>query len=142
MALKVEMPIAKLPPETFRTLNATQTLTDAASLIKELVDNALDARATAVFVDVSANVLSNIQVKDNGHGIARDDQNMICKRNCTSKIRDLDDLRDIGGKSLGFRGEALASAAEMSEHLEVITRRDCEAMAVHWRFDRQGQMLR
>ena len=136
------MPIEKLPPATFGSINASQILTDSASVVKELVDNAIDARATAIYVEISTNTLNVIQVKDNGYGIAGDDRNLICKRSCTSKIRDLNDLRDIGGKSLGFRGEALASAAEMSESLEVSSRVDGEPMALHLRFDRQGQIQR
>ncbi|KAL8784184.1 MAG: hypothetical protein Q9195_009152 [Heterodermia aff. obscurata] len=74
------MPIAALPPETVHVIGASQVLTDSASLVKELVDNALDARASAVFVEISSNALDIIQVKDNGYGIAPLDRNLICKR--------------------------------------------------------------
>ena len=84
----------------------------------------------------------HIRVKDNGHGIAPEDRSMICKRYCTSKIRDLEDLHVIGGRFLGFRGEALASAAEMSGRLTICTRIEGEETASELCFDRQGRIAR
>lgn len=136
------MHIAALPPNTVRAIGSTQALTDAASVVKELIDNALDARASAIFVEISTNTLDVIQVKDNGHGIGPDDRDMVCRRYCTSKIRELDDLEIIGGTSLGFRGEALASAAEMSGSVVVTTRVEGEAVAVTSKFGRQGEIER
>lgn len=136
------MPIAALPPGTVSAIGSTQALTDAASLVKELIDNAIDARAIAISVEISANTLDEVRVKDNGHGIAPEDRSMMCIRHCTSKIRDLTDLHEIGGRSLGFRGEALASAAEMSGSLTISTRIEGEATAAEVVFDRQGQISR
>lgn len=136
------MHIAALPPNAVRAIGSTQALTDAASVVKELIDNALDARASAISVDISTNTLDVIQVKDNGHGIGPDDREMVCRRFCTSKIRELDDLENIGGTSLGFRGEALASAAEMSGSVIVATRVEGEAVAVTSKFGRQGEIER
>ena len=136
------MPIAALPANTVRAIGSTQVLTDSASVVKELVDNALDAHATSIFIEISVNTLDVIQVKDNGHGIAPDDRDMVCKRYCTSKIRDLDDLSNVGGSSLGFRGEALASAAEMSGGMVVTTRVDGEPVATSLNFNRQGGLIR
>lgn len=136
------MHIAALPPNAVRAIGSTQALTDAASVVKELIDNALDARASAIFVEISTNTLDVIQVKDNGHGIGPHDRDMVCRRFCTSKIRELDDLENIGGTSLGFRGEALASAAEMSGSVVVTTRVEGEAVAVSSKFGRQGEIER
>ena len=136
------MTIAALPLETVRSLGSTQALTDSASLVKELVDNALDARASAVGVEIAVNTLDVIQVKDNGHGIAPDDRSLVCRRYCTSKVRDLHDVANIGGVSLGFRGEALASAAEMSGALVLSTRVEGEAVATSMRMDRQSKIVR
>lgn len=111
------MPIAALPPNTVSAIGSNATLADPISLVKELVDNAIDGRASSISVEMSANTLDDIRVKDNGHGIPPDDRSMICSRHCTSKIANLDELRTIGGRSLGFRGVALASAAEMSGSL-------------------------
>lgn len=136
------MPITALPPDTIRAIGASQVLTDSASVVKELVDNALDARASAIFIEISSNGLDVIQVKDNGFGIAPVDRTLICKRYCTSKIIDFEDIANIGGQSLGFRGEALASAAELSEFLVVSTRVEGESTAVSLKVDRQGSIVK
>jgi len=136
------MPIAALPTQTVRAIGSSQALTDSSSLVKELLDNAIDASATAIAVEISTNALDDIRVKDNGRGISPDDRPLICQRHCTSKIRDLDELRTIGGRLLGFRGVALASAAEMSGRLTIATRIEGEETASEMRFDRQGRIVR
>lgn len=136
------MPITALPQNTARALGSGQVLTDSASLVKELIENAIDGRASTISVEVSANTLDDIRVKDNGHGIPPEDRPLACTMHCTSKIRDLDDLQDIGGRSLGFRGVALASAAEMSKCLMISTRIEGEVIAAELKFDRQGQIAR
>ncbi|KAI9874695.1 MAG: hypothetical protein M1830_009394 [Pleopsidium flavum] len=134
------MPIAALPANTVRAIGSSQVLTDPCSVVKELIDNALDARATSIIVEISPNTLDVIQVKDNGYGIGPEDRAMVCRRYCTSKIRDLEDLKDVGGRSLGFRGEALASAAEMSVSVVVTTRIEGEAVAVTMKASRNGEV--
>ncbi|KAL8987740.1 MAG: hypothetical protein Q9177_003085 [Variospora cf. flavescens] len=134
------MSITALPARAVQAIGSTQVLTDSASLVKELIDNALDAQATSITVEISYNTLDIIQVRDNGHGIAPVDRPMVCKRHCTSKIKDLDDLAQIGGASLGFRGEALASAAEMSGSLVVTTRILGEITAVSLKVSQSGEI--
>ena len=136
------MPIAQLAPDTVCVLGSTQVLVDPCSVVKELVENSLDARASAIFVELSLNALDVIQVRDNGYGILPDDRALLASRHCTSKLRNLDDLSCIGGTSLGFRGEALASAAEMSGSMIVSTRIESEATAVSLTFGRQGEIKR
>ena len=136
------MPITALPAHTVRALGSSQALTEPSSLVKELLDNAIDSQATSIYVEVAANSLSDIRVKDNGHGIHPDDRAMVCQRHCTSKIRDLDELRTLGGRSLGFRGIALASAAELSGCLTISTRVEGEETASEMKFNRQGQLAR
>ena len=132
------MSITALSANTIRVIGSTQCLTDPASLVKELLDNSLDAHATAIFVEISLNTIDKIKVRDNGHGIAPEDRNMVCKRYCTSKIRSLKDLYNLGGQSLGFRGEALASAAEMSTRITLTTRVEGESTAMKIEYDRAG----
>ncbi|KAJ9610459.1 hypothetical protein H2200_005236 [Cladophialophora chaetospira] len=120
------MPIEPLPEITTRVLSSSLVLNDAKSVVKELVDNALDARATAINVEISANTLDVIQVKDNGTGIDVEDRQLLGRRGCTSKIRTTDDLARLGGTFLGFRGEALASIVELSQAVVVTTRVDGE----------------
>lgn len=132
--------IAALAPPTIRQLGSGQVLVDPSSVVKELIENALDARAKSIFVDISANTIDSIQVKDDGHGIPSEDRSLVCRRYCTSKIRDLNDLREIGGKWLGFRGEALASMAEMSSAFSVTTRVEGEPVAVKLKYSRGGEL--
>ena len=134
------MPIAALPQHTVRAIGASQVLTDSTSVVKELVDNALDARASSVFIEISANVLDVIQVKDNGFGIAPADRALVCQRYCTSKITCFEDISTIGGQCLGFRGEALASAAEMSGSIVISTRVEGEPAATSLRIGHQGTL--
>ncbi|PWY89195.1 hypothetical protein BO70DRAFT_331061 [Aspergillus heteromorphus CBS 117.55] len=135
------MPIAALPPTTVRAIGSASALSDPCSVVKELLDNALDASATSVFIEISQNTVDLIQVKDNGHGIPSTDHPSVCKRTFTSKIQTVEDLRSVGGKSLGFRGEALASAAEMSGGLTVGTRVEEEAVGTSVRYGRDGELL-
>ncbi|KAJ9625607.1 hypothetical protein H2203_004366 [Taxawa tesnikishii (nom. ined.)] len=134
------MSIQALPQHTVRAIGASQVLTDPASVVKELVDNALDARATSIFVDISANTLDVLQVRDNGHGIVPEDRPLVAKRYCTSKIKDERDLSAIGGSSLGFRGEALSSAAEMSGSMTITTRVEGEDVANTLKVAQNGEL--
>lgn len=136
------MPIAALPQNTVRAIGSTSVIADPCSIVKELLDNALDASASSVFVEISQNTLDVIQVKDNGHGISSEDHSVVCKRTFTSKIQTVDDLINIGGVSLGFRGEALASAAEMSGGLNVTTRVGAEMVGSSIKYGRDGEMIR
>ncbi len=136
------MPITALSKATASAIGSSQSLTDPTSVVKELVENSLDAHATAIYVQISANTLDKIEVKDNGFGIPPEDRHLACMRYCTSKIRNLDDLREIGGHSLGFRGEALASAAELSGGLRLSTKVEGEETAMEYAYDRTGNVAR
>ncbi|KAH7408432.1 hypothetical protein DE146DRAFT_374396 [Phaeosphaeria sp. MPI-PUGE-AT-0046c] len=133
--------IAALPPTTARQIGSGQVLVDPTSLVKELIDNALDARAKSVYVDIASDTIDSIQVKDDGHGIPTDDRILVCRRYCTSKIRDFRDLKEVGGTWLGFRGEALSSAAEMSDALAITTRVEGEPVAVKLKYGRDGELI-
>ncbi|KAK6007062.1 hypothetical protein QM012_006070 [Aureobasidium pullulans] len=123
------MSIHALPQTAVRTIRSGQALTDPASVVKELIDNALDARASNISIEISANTLDVIQVKDNGHGIAPTDRPLVAKPYCTSKIKDENDLALVGSTYLGFRGEALSSALEMSDEMTITTRVEGESVA-------------
>ncbi|PSN63507.1 hypothetical protein BS50DRAFT_612667, partial [Corynespora cassiicola Philippines] len=133
--------IVALPTTTVRQLGSSQALVDPSFVVKELIDNALDARASSIFVDISADTINTIVVKDTGHGIQEEDQPLIARRYCTSKIRDFHDVRDIGGNWLGFRGTALANIAEMSGTLEITTRVEGEPVARTLRFGGDGELI-
>ena len=136
------MPIAALSEDTVCAITSSLVLNDAISAVKELIDNALDSRATNITIEISANTLDIIQVKDNGSGIGLEDRQLLCKRGHTSKIRTLEDLNELGGTSLGFRGEALASVAELSESLIFTTRVEGEPVGTLLKFDAKGKLIR
>ena len=136
------MPIALLPTSTVRAIGSSLVLYDACSVVKELVDNALDASASSVTVEVSQDTLDVLQIKDNGHGIGVEDRQLVCKRGCTSKIRTMEDLENLGGSSLGFRGEALACVAELSEAVSLTTRVNGEVVATTLKFGPNGTLQR
>ncbi|EAU32031.1 predicted protein [Aspergillus terreus NIH2624] len=135
------MPITALPQDTARAIGSTSVISDPCSVVKELLDNALDASATSVFIEISQNTVDVIQVKDNGCGIPPSDHALVCKRAHTSKIATVEDLKKIGGSSLGFRGEALASTAEVSGGVTVTTRVDTEPVASVIRYGRDGGVI-
>lgn len=136
------MSIVVLDQAVANTIGSTSAISDPCSVVKELVDNALDAKATSVSIELPPNTLDTIQVKDNGLGIPAEDCPLICKRNYTSKIRTLEDLKNVGGTSLGFRGEALANTAEMSESVAITTRTAKEITATLVKFGRTSEILR
>jgi DNA mismatch repair protein MutL len=131
-----------LPQTTVRAIGSASVIFDPCSVVKELIDNALDASATSLQVEISQNTLDIIQLKDNGHGIPPEDYPSVCKHTFTSKIQTVDDLKNIGGTSLGFRGEALASVAEMSGGVTISTRSASEVTGTCLKYARDGELLR
>ncbi|OHW94300.1 DNA mismatch repair protein mutL [Colletotrichum incanum] len=115
------MSISKLPQSTCRLLKSTTVVVSPLSLVKELVDNAIDANATNIEVSISANTVDKIQVRDNGHGISPEDYDAVGRKSHTSKLRTFEELQCKGGKTLGFRGDALASMNTCSK-LTITTR--------------------
>ncbi|KAL4815530.1 hypothetical protein BDW67DRAFT_191553 [Aspergillus spinulosporus] len=136
------MPIVALPSATVRAIGSTSIISNPYSLAKELLDNALDALATSVSVEISQDTVGLLQVKDNGHGIPADDYMVVCKRTFTSKIHTVEDLQNVGGKSLGFRGEALASATEISGALIISTRVETDPVGSSLKYSRNGELIR
>ncbi|KAF7958471.1 hypothetical protein EAE96_002015 [Botrytis aclada] len=122
------MAIKPLSDSTIHLLGSSQVLTTPTSLIKELIDNALDAKATSIDILISQNTIDKIEVRDNGHGIQPDDLDALGRRGHTSKLTTFTELRNIGGRSLGFRGEALASACQLGD-VSITTKMDGQPVA-------------
>lgn len=122
MAIEANMSISVLPEEVIGRIAAGEAIERPASAAKELIENAIDAGASSVHVEVEAGGRRALRVTDNGVGIRAGEIELAFKRHATSKLRTADDLRDIS--TLGFRGEALASIAAVSRATLVTRHRD------------------
>ena len=117
-----------LSDQVANQIAAGEVVDRPASVVKELLENALDAQATRIVVEIEGGGRKLIRIVDNGVGMVRDDALLAFERHATSKIRSSDDLLSIA--TLGFRGEALPSIASISR-LELETREGSEASGTH-----------
>ncbi|KAI8393440.1 histidine kinase-like ATPase [Radiomyces spectabilis] len=131
--------IHALDKSTIRSLHSGQVIVDLVAIVKELVENALDARATAIDVKLVDRGLNSIQVKDNGHGIPEQDCLYMAKPHCTSKIASFQDIDCV--TSYGFRGEALSAICAVANHVQITTRTANDSIAKQYDVDTKGSIV-
>ena len=117
--------IVVLDDLTINQIAAGEVIERPASVVKELVENAIDAGATNITIEVKNGGIKEIKIIDNGTGIRDDDVEFAFERHATSKIRKAEDLQEV--RTMGFRGEALASIAAIS-NIKMITKTADELM--------------
>ena len=132
------MPIQVLAPEVAARIAAGEVVERPASVVKELVENALDGGATTVSVEVQTGGLDVVQVTDEGAGIAAEDTAHLFQRHATSKLRAAEDLAVV--RTMGFRGEALFSLGAAA-WVTLLTRRREETVGTFLEA-RNGQAIR
>lgn len=115
--------IQVLDQKTINQIAAGEVIERPMAVVKELIENSLDAGATAITIEIKEGGISFIRITDNGSGIARDEIKTAFLRHATSKIKTMEDLLTVS--SLGFRGEALSSIAAVAQ-VELITKQDEE----------------
>ncbi len=126
------MPIRVLPTEVANRIAAGEVVERPASVVKELIENAIDAGASEIRVEVQGGGHRQMRVLDDGCGIPADEVELAFARHSTSKLTSVDDLEHI--RTLGFRGEALASIASVSR-VTLVTRADAEPVGTLLRLE-------
>ncbi|KAI2635505.1 hypothetical protein GGS21DRAFT_85522 [Xylaria nigripes] len=120
--------ILRLPDSATRLISSHVVVVTPVSLVKELLENSIDAKANSIEILLSPDTISRIEIRDDGVGIHPDDYDALGRRGHTSKLRAFDELGNVVGKTLGFRGEALASVNSLAD-ITITTKTSTEPVA-------------
>uniref|UniRef100_A0A3P9LT16 PMS1 homolog 1, mismatch repair system component n=1 Tax=Oryzias latipes TaxID=8090 RepID=A0A3P9LT16_ORYLA len=127
-----------LPPDSVRLLSSSQVVTSVVNVVKELLENSLDAGASSIDVKLENYGLDRIEVRDNGHGVKAADASVMAVRHFTSKICSHKDLEHL--ETYGFRGEALGSICAVAE-LIVTTKTEEDDISTQYTLDPTGKIV-
>lgn len=126
-----------LPSSTVRLIASSQVITSVSSVVKELIENSLDAGASSIEVKLEGWGLERIEVRDNGCGIKPEDAPFMAQPHYTSKISSDTDLKSL--QTYGFRGEALGSLSSVSS-VSILTKTVSEEVGMHYTLERNGKI--
>jgi DNA mismatch repair protein PMS2 len=133
------MSIKSIDRDTINRICSGQVVVSIQTAVKELVENSLDAGAKSIQIKLKDFGSEEIEVSDDGGGIAKENFKHLCVRHATSKIEKFDDLNNV--MSFGFRGEALSSLCALSDYLEVRTRTLDSEIGYRLRYNRMGELV-
>lgn len=131
--------LARLAPSDAWSLCSGQSVVDLVTAVKELVENAIDAKASSIEIILKEYGQVAVEVRDNGGGIPPTDHASIAQKHHTSKIRSFEDVQGVS--SFGFRGEALSSICHMAASFHVLTRSKEDAIGTLLSYDPQGNLI-
>lgn len=134
------MTISSIQATDIQRLTSGQVITDLVSVVKELVENAIDAGSSKIDITYINNGLSLIEVADDGTGIETEDLTLLCLKHYTSKLQDFDHLATVA--TLGFRGEAMSSLCAIADVKVVTSTKKSHPRASEAHFDMMGQLVR
>ncbi|XP_060086048.1 PMS1 protein homolog 1-like [Ylistrum balloti] len=128
----------ELPQSTIRLLGSTQVITSIYSVVKELLENSIDAESTSLDIKLENFGLDKIEVRDNGNGIPKADVPFVAKRYYTSKLSTFSDLENLS--TYGFRGEALGSLCTVAD-VSLTTRTKNDDISLTYTISREGEII-
>jgi DNA mismatch repair protein PMS2 len=128
-----------IDPVSISKICSGQVIVDLATAVKELIENALDAKATNIEVRLREMGVEAIEVSDNGSGIDEENYEGICLKHFTSKIQQFSDIYE-SLVSFGFRGEALNALCEISQQVTITTRQAKQPMGYSLKFNKDGRL--